>query len=112
MDTSASFVADYYCVSHISAATILGSRLSNILTRMHQGRPLTQYTLDFLRQQDLPGLFPLACGEITYEAYIAGLDSAYLAKNQAAKAAHQAKESKRQALEAHCLSCRTTYPAP
>ena len=51
MDTSASFVADYYCVSHISAATILGSRLSNILTRMHQGRPLTQYTLDFLRQQ-------------------------------------------------------------
>lgn len=112
MDTSASFVADYYCVSHISAATILGSRLSNILTRMHQGRPLTQYTLDFLRQQDLPGLFPLACGEITYEAYIAGLDSAYLAKNQAAKAAHQAKESKRQALEAHYLPCRTTYPAP
>lgn len=112
MDPSTSFVADYYCVSHISAATILGSRLSNILARMHQGRPLTQYALDFLRQQDLPGLFPLACGEITHEAYIAGLDSVYLARNQAAKAAHQAKQSEQQALEAHYLPCRITYPVP
>ena len=112
MDPSTSLVADYYCVSHIPAATILGSRLSNILARMHQGHPLTQYALDFLRQQDLPGLFPLACGEITHEAYIAGLDSVYLARNQAAKAAHQAKQSEQQALEAHYLRCRITYPAP
>jgi hypothetical protein len=47
---------------------------------MHQGRPLTQYALDFLRQQDLPGLFPLACGEITHEAYVAALDADYLAR--------------------------------
>jgi hypothetical protein len=109
--TSAFLVADHYGVSHIPAATILGSRLSSILARMHQGRPLTQYALDFLREQDLPGLFRLASGEITHEAYVAALDADFLKENQAAKAVHQAREAEAQALEAHYLARRTKYVA-
>lgn len=111
MDSSTYFVADFYCVSHISAATIPGSRLSDILARVHQGRPLTKHALAFLHEQGLPGLYRLACGEMTHEAYLAGLDPAFLARYQAARAAHQAKESERQALEAHDLARKTQYPA-
>jgi hypothetical protein len=101
MGTSTFFVADHYCVSHIPAATIPGSRLSNILARMQQGLPLTKYALEFLAQQNLPGLYRLACGEIAHEAYIAELDPDYLRRNEAAKAVHQAKEAEQQALAAH-----------
>lgn len=109
MGSSTNLVADYYCVSHIPAATIPNSRLSDILARMHQGRPLTKYSLDFLQQQNLPGLYRLACGEITHEIYIAGLDPAYLSRHQAAKAANQAKETERQALAAN-YPVRKTVP--
>ena len=112
MSSSTYLVAEHYYVSHIPAATIPGSRLSDILVRMHQGRQLTKHALNFLRQQDLPGLYRLACGEITHEAYIAGLDSAYVGRHQAAMAAHQAKESERQALQAHYLAHKTKYPSP
>ena len=112
MDRSISFVADHFCVSHVPAATIPGSRLSNILTQMQQGHPLTSLALDFLQQQDLPGLYRLACGEITHDAYIAGLDAEQVGRNQAAMAALQAKESERQAREARYLPVETKYRAP
>lgn len=101
MSSSTNVVADYYCVSHIPAATIPCSRLSDILAKMHQGRQLTKYSLDFLRQQNLPNLYLLASGEITYDAYISGLDPASLTRHQAAKAAIEAKEAKLQALAAN-----------
>jgi hypothetical protein len=105
VDRSTFLVADHYCVSHVPAATIPGSRLSSILARMHQGSPLTKYALDFLRQQDPPGLFRLACGEISHDAYIAGLAPDFLARHQAAKVAHQAKEVELQVLQVQ-------YPVP
>ncbi|RDE51596.1 MAG: hypothetical protein DVS81_05415 [Candidatus Accumulibacter meliphilus] len=111
MVTSSFLVADHYGVSHIPAATILGSRLNSILARMHQGRSLTKYALDFLREQDLPGLFRLASGEITHEAYVAALDADFLKENLAAKAVHQAREAEAQALEAHYLARRPKYVA-
>lgn len=40
-------VADHFCVIHIPAAIIPNSRLSDILARMHRGRPLTKYSRDF-----------------------------------------------------------------
>lgn len=101
MSSSTNIVADYYCVSHISAATIPSSRLSDILARMHQGRPLTKHSLDFLQQQNLLGLYRLACGEITHEAYITGLDPVSLSKHQAAKVANETKETALQALAAN-----------
>ena len=101
MSSSTNVVADYYCVSHIPAATVPSSRLSDILAKMRQGRQLTKYSLDFLAQQNLPSLYLLACGEITYEAYISGLDPASLSRHQAAKAALEAKEAELQALAAH-----------
>ena len=100
MSASTNIVADYYCVSHIANATIPGSRLSDILGRMHQGRPLTKYSLDFLQQQDIPGLYRLACGEITHEAYVMGIDPASLSRHQAAKVANDAREVEQQALAA------------
>jgi len=112
MSSSTYIVAEHYCVSHIPAATSLGSRLSNLLVRMHQGHSLTEYGLDFLRRQDLPGLYRLACGEITHEAYIAEFDGEYLARHEAAKAALQAKESERQAREAHYSTRRAKYRSP
>ncbi len=100
MSNSTNIVADYYCVSHIAAATIPSSRLSDILVRMQQGRPLTKHSLDFLRQQNLPGLYRLACGEITYDGYMSGLDPASLRRHQVTKVANDAKETERQALAA------------
>jgi hypothetical protein len=110
MSSSTNIVADYYCVSHISAATIPSSRLSDILARMHQGRPLTKHSLDFLQQQNLPGLYRLACGEITHEAYITGLDPTSLSRHQAAKVANEAKEAALQALTAHYRVRKTNQP--
>lgn len=107
MSGPTNIVADYYCVNHIAAPN---SRLGNILSRMHQGQPLTKYSLDFLRQQNIPGLYRLACGEITYEAYIAGLDPTSLSRNQAAKVANEAKETERQALAAHYRVQKNSRP--
>ena len=112
MDSSTSFVADYYRISHIAAATIPGSRLSNILAQLQQGRPLTKLALDFLWEQKLPGLYQLARGEITHAAYIAGLDAEQLLRSQAAMAAHQAKESERQALKARHIARETRRRPP
>jgi hypothetical protein len=109
MSSSTNIVADYYCVSHIAAATIPSSRLSDILARMHQGRPLTKHSLDFLQQQNLPGLYLLACGETTHDAYISGLDPASLSRHQAAKVANEAKETERQALAAHYRVRKTNH---
>lgn len=109
MSSSTNIVADYYCVSHIPAATIPSSRLSDILARMHQGRPLTKHSLDFLQRQNLPGLYLLACGEITYEAYISGLDPASLSRHQAAKVANEAKEAELLALTTHYRVRKTTH---
>ncbi len=110
MSSSTNIVADYYCISHISAAIIPSSRLSGILARMHQGLPLTKHSLDFLQQQNLPGLYRLACGEITHEAYITGLDPSSLSKHQAAKVANEAKETAQQALTAHYRVRKTNHP--
>lgn len=109
MSSSTNIVADYYRVSHISAATIPGSRLSDILARMHQGRPLTRHSLDFLQQQSLPGLYRLACGEITHEAYITGLDPASLSRHQAAKVVNDAREAELKALAANYHVRKTNH---
>jgi hypothetical protein len=110
MSSSTNIIADYYCVSHISAATIPSSRLSDILARMHQGRPLTKHSLDFLQQQNLLGLYRLACGEITHEAYITGLDPSSLSKHQAAKVMNEAKQTERQSLASHYRVQKTNHP--
>ncbi len=111
MSSSTNSVADYYCVSHISAAIIPSSRLSGILAGMHQGRPLTKHSLDFLLQQGLLDLYRLACGEITHEAYLTGLDPASLSRHQAAKVANEAKETAQQALIAHYRVRKTSHPS-
>ena len=110
MGSSTNFVADYYCVSHISAATIPSSRLNDILVRMYQGQQLTKNSLDFLQRQNLPALYRLACGEINHDAYVSGLDPDYLNRYQAAKAANQAKETERQNLSDHYLPRKTIHP--
>ena len=104
MATSTPLVAEHFRVSHIPAATIPNSRLSNILSKMHQGQTLTKHSLNFLQQQSLPELYRLACGEITHEAYVAELDPNYLIMNQKAYSVNQAKETERQALASHYLA--------
>ncbi|MDC7703839.1 hypothetical protein [Vogesella indigofera] len=109
MGNSIALVADYFRVSHVSSATIPNSRLSNILAKMHQGRSLTKHSLDFLQQQNLPELYRLACREITYEAYVAGLDPDYLRMHQVAQSASQAKDAELQALAAHYLAQKSNH---
>lgn len=91
-------IACHFFVSHIAGATIPASRLSNILDSMYRGRPLTVLSLNYLQQQNLTELHQLATGQITYEAYIAALDPALVAREQAAEAEHQAKEARLAAL--------------
>ncbi|WP_186405449.1 cell envelope integrity protein TolA [Candidatus Accumulibacter aalborgensis] len=111
MSSSTYDIAYYYCVSHIPAATIPASRLSNILDTMHQGRPLTAYSLNYLLQQNLPGLYQLATGQISYDAYITALDPAFVASQQIAQAEYQAKEAQRLAREAEYLRSRAALSA-
>lgn len=99
MGSHTNIVADYFCISHIPAATISGSRLSDILVRMYEARPLTELSLGFLKRQNLPGLYRLACGEISHQAYIAEIDPACLNSHLAAKAALQAKIAEQQAVD-------------
>ena len=110
MSSSTNAVADYYCVSHIPAATIPSSRLSSILAMMHGGQSLTKHSLDFLQQQSLFDLYRLACGEITYSTYITGLDPVSLKRHQAARAANEAKEAERLALAARYRIRKTNHP--
>ncbi|NSL56190.1 hypothetical protein [Uliginosibacterium aquaticum] len=112
MTTDATQIANYYCVSHIAAATIPCSLLNNILSRMYQGQPLTQHAMEYLQKQKLHSLHRLACGAITYEAYIAGLDSTDLNEHETAKALNQAREEELRARAAHYASrpIRQTTP--
>ncbi|AWI80374.1 hypothetical protein CEW87_14005 [Parazoarcus communis] len=112
MSESTAFIADFYYVSHIETATIPFSRLSGILLQMHQGKKLTSNSLGFLKQQNLPGLYRHACGETTYDAYVEGLDAAYLSKAQAAKAANHAKEIEKKAREAQYVPRRPNRGSP
>lgn len=92
-------VACHFCVSHITGATIPATRLSNILESIFRGQPLTSLSLNYLQQQNLNELYQLATGQITYEGFIAALDPALVAREQAAKAEHQAKKADRLAQE-------------
>lgn len=111
MSSSTYDIAYHYCVSHIPAATIPASRLSNILDTMHQGRPLTAHALNYLQQQNLPGLYQLATGQISDEAYIAALDPGFVASQQIAQAEHKAKEAQLFAREAEYLRSRAAHEA-
>ena len=86
-------IACHFCVSRIIGAAIPYTRLSNILESMFHGRPLSALSLSYLKQQKLNELHQLAIGQITYEAFIAALDPALVAREQAARIEHQAKEA-------------------
>ena len=111
MLSSTILVASYYCVSHIPSAITPCSRLSDILAKMYQGRPLTKHSLDYLQRQNLLGLYRLASGEIVHEDYIAELDPADLSRHQAAKVGNQEKEKERQALAANYLARKANHLA-
>jgi hypothetical protein len=92
-------IACHFCVSRISGATIPATRLSNILESIFRGQPLTLLSLNYLQQQNLNELYQLATGQITYEVFIAALDPALVAREQAAKVEHQAQKANRLAQE-------------
>lgn len=75
-------IACHFCISHVAGASAPGSRLNNMLTSMYHGRPLTQMAKSQLLQWNLSSLHQLACGVITYEAYIAALDPALVARER------------------------------
>lgn len=102
-------IAFHYCVSHIPAATIPASRLSTILDGMYSGHLLSAHSLKYLQEQNLTGLYQLAIGQITYEAYIVRLDPSFVALQQTAKSEHTAKEAQQQAREAEYVSRKVTY---
>ena len=75
-------IACHFCISHVAGASAPGSRLNNMLTSMYHGRPLTEMARSQLLQWNLSALHQLACGVITYEAYIAALDPALVASER------------------------------
>ena len=103
-------IAEHYCVSHILSATTPCSRLSDILARMYQGQPLTRYSRDYLQQQNLLGLYRLACGDIDHTTYVAELDPNDMSRHEAAKLVNQAKEDERKARANHYLAVKANHP--
>jgi hypothetical protein len=90
-------IARHFYVSHISGALIPGTRLGKVLESIFHGKPLTALSLKYLQELNLTQLHQLASGQITYEAFIAGLDPALVTREQAAKAKHEALEAERRA---------------
>jgi hypothetical protein len=89
-------IACHFYVSHISGAVIPGTRLGKVLESMFHGRPLTSLSLKYLEELNLTRLHQLASGQITYEAFIDGLDPELVTRERAANAQHQAFEMERQ----------------
>lgn len=85
-------IAYYLCVSHISGALIPATRINKILETIFHKRPLTELSLQYLQKLNLNELHQFAVGQLTYDAYIAALDPALVASEQAAKDKHQALE--------------------
>ncbi|MFT7337814.1 MAG: hypothetical protein ACI92B_001140 [Marinobacter maritimus] len=90
-------IASHFYVSHINAAVIPGTRLGNVLESMFHGRPLTSLSLKYLQELNLTRLHQLASGEITYEAFVEGLDPESIIRERAASAQYHARKKKRQA---------------
>lgn len=88
-------IACHFYVSHISGALIPGTRLGKALESMFHGRPLTSLSLKYLEELNLTRLHQLASGQITYEAFIDGLDPEFVTRERAANAQHQAFEMER-----------------
>ena len=88
-------IAYYLCVSHISGALIPATRISKILEAIFHKRPLTELSLQYLQKLNLNELRQFAVGQLTYDAYIAALDPALVASEQAAKEKHRALELER-----------------
>lgn len=93
-------IAYHFCVSHLSGALIPATRLSKILKSIFHGEQPSALSLRYLKELNLNELQQLATGQITYQAYIAALDPALVAREQAAKAHKQALEQERLAQEA------------
>lgn len=75
-------IACHFCVSHIAGASTPGSRLNNMLDNLYHDRPLTRMARGQLLEWGLPALYQLACGELSYEAYIASLAPELVAREQ------------------------------
>lgn len=103
-------IAFHFGVNHIPAATIPASRLSTILEQMHRGHPLTTHSLSYL-QSKLPELYRLAAAQITYEAYMAALDPALMARLRGEWEENKAKETQLRAVAAEYAQRRTRRPA-
>jgi|GEM_PF-273157 len=90
-------IAHHFYVSHINGAVIPGTRLGKVLESMFHGRPLTALSLKYLQELNLTRLHQLASGQMTYEAYIEGLEPELVTRERAANAQHQALEIERRA---------------
>lgn len=99
-NSTISDIARHFCVSDIPGATIPSARLSKILDNMYHGRPLTTWSLTYLREQSLTELHLLATGQINYEAFVAGAGRARKSREQAAAAERLVNKAKRLAQEA------------
>ena len=92
-------IACHFCVSHITGATIPATRLSKILDTLFHEKPLTPLSLKYLQQQNLPGLYLMATGRVSYQDYLAALDPALVSREQASRREFLAKEAERLAQE-------------
>ncbi|MBK1875090.1 hypothetical protein FE848_17835 [Marinobacter sp. 1-3A] len=90
-------IASHFYVSHINGAVIPGTRLSKVLESMFHRRPLTALSLKYLQELNLTRLHQLASGQLTYEAFIEGLDPELVTRERAADAQRQALEKERRA---------------
>ena len=67
---SYSDTARRYCVDDLPSAIVAGTRLQNILNCLQLGKPLTQLSANFLKQQGLEALHLYASGALTYECFL------------------------------------------
>lgn len=71
-------IARHYRINHLPSA--ITSPLSNILSALYQGRPLSEAYLNYLKIKGLPRLYELAIGQATYESYISDINAVEAAR--------------------------------
>jgi hypothetical protein len=86
-------VAHYYCVDDLPGATVVATRLRNIIDTLWAGRSLTALGLKYLQQEGLVALHRLATGQMSYENFRDAASKEQAERRRNAEAQRIAKEA-------------------
>lgn len=102
-------LAAYYFVNDLPGSTIPSSRLREILERLNDGRNISIFSLNFLRESGLASLVRLIQGELAYDAFREIAETEKAKRVQLTKEALHAEQAAKARLEAEQAARTRAY---